>query len=59
MDRIFEVDEAARITIPAIQAHPWYNVPLSPSFRAAEEQICREQALLESRQANKHVDAVC
>lgn len=58
MDRIFEVDEALRITIPEIQAHPWYTEPLLPCYRAAEAQIAKEQAHLEGRQALKHVDAV-
>ena len=58
IDRTLEVDEARRITISQITAHPWYNVPLSANYAAAEEQLRRDQAKLDSRRAMKRVDTV-
>ena len=44
LNKIFVIDESARITLKGIQEHPWYNTPLDDQYSAAYKQFRAEQA---------------
>ncbi len=41
--QIFEMDEAKRIDIPGIRAHPWYNTPMPQVYEQALDALVRDQ----------------
>ncbi|KAK9916166.1 hypothetical protein WJX75_009636 [Coccomyxa subellipsoidea] len=47
LNKIFVIDEKARITIAQIKEHPWYNVPLIPKYAEAERDIEERQRKVE------------
>eukprot|EP01024_Parvocaulis_polyphysoides_P005644 TRINITY_DN1140_c2_g1_i1.p2 TRINITY_DN1140_c2_g1~~TRINITY_DN1140_c2_g1_i1.p2 ORF type:complete len:171 (+),score=33.20 TRINITY_DN1140_c2_g1_i1:2-514(+) len=47
LDRIFQLDESRRITIPEIKKHPWYTTPLIPKYQEAWDDIVRRQKKVE------------
>ncbi|BDA43928.1 Serine/threonine-protein kinase SRK2H [Coccomyxa sp. Obi] len=47
LNKIFVIDEKARITIAQIKEHPWYNVPLIPKYAEAERTINERQRRVE------------
>lgn len=49
LDKIFVVNPAERINIAQIQAHPWYNKPLTPQFQQAAQQVAAKQAQLDQQ----------
>lgn len=56
LDKIFEMDEAKRVDIPGIRAHPWYNAPLPAVFETALKQlhIDQEETTARIRAAELH-----
>ena len=56
LNRVFVVDDRKRITVPEINAHPWYARALSPKHAAAEARVRAEQAALEARVARTRVN---
>eukprot|EP01026_Neomeris_dumetosa_P041995 TRINITY_DN34879_c0_g1_i2.p1 TRINITY_DN34879_c0_g1~~TRINITY_DN34879_c0_g1_i2.p1 ORF type:complete len:419 (+),score=37.78 TRINITY_DN34879_c0_g1_i2:178-1434(+) len=47
LDKIFQLDETRRLTIPEIKQHPWYNKPLPPLLQVALDQLIAEQRKLD------------
>lgn len=56
LSKIFVVDEAERIGVEEIVAHPWYNKPLLPSHQVAWEGLCERQKELNLKRADVHVN---
>lgn len=46
MNKIFEVDEAKRITMEEIKEHPWYKAPMREQFEQSMEAIVAQQTKL-------------
>lgn len=49
LDRMFELDEHARIGIDDISAHRWMQKPLPPLYANAYEQLDKEQAIIDKQ----------
>lgn len=47
LDRMFELDEAKRIDVRGIKAHPWYQGPLREPLQQALTKLEKEQALID------------
>ncbi|MEW5307987.1 MAG: hypothetical protein WDW38_000382 [Sanguina aurantia] len=47
LDKIFDLDESQRITIPVIRQHPWFTAPLEPQFAASLRVLAEQQAQVE------------
>lgn len=58
LDRILTIDEKKRISIADIKEHAWFNRPLSPKFKAAEEELYARQQRLDSRLESRILDEV-
>mmetsp|Transcript_4620 Transcript_4620/g.7936 ORF Transcript_4620/g.7936 Transcript_4620/m.7936 type:complete len:437 (+) Transcript_4620:190-1500(+) len=49
LDKIFEMDEAKRISIKEIREHPWYTHPLPHAFQTALSSLELEQQAISAR----------
>ncbi|KAK9820902.1 hypothetical protein WJX74_004269 [Apatococcus lobatus] len=49
LDKIFVTNPQERITITQIQAHPWYNQPLTPQYQQAAGKVAQQQAQLDQQ----------
>mmetsp|Transcript_11499 Transcript_11499/g.34542 ORF Transcript_11499/g.34542 Transcript_11499/m.34542 type:complete len:421 (+) Transcript_11499:87-1349(+) len=43
LDKILVPSETERVTIPEIEAHPWYRQPLPEEYREAEQALAEDQ----------------
>ncbi|KAG1655320.1 hypothetical protein FOA52_006619 [Chlamydomonas sp. UWO 241] len=43
LDRMFDRDEATRITLAQIKKHPWYNMPVTPELQSALDHVRETQ----------------
>lgn len=58
LNKILVADEANRITVPEIEAHPWYCQPLSERLARAEAAITAEQLQLDDVQKEARISTV-
>lgn len=46
---MFELDEAKRIDVAGLKAHPWFNMPVADQYKKALEQLAAEQDLIDKK----------
>mmetsp|Transcript_11498 Transcript_11498/g.34535 ORF Transcript_11498/g.34535 Transcript_11498/m.34535 type:complete len:420 (+) Transcript_11498:87-1346(+) len=55
LDKILVPEETERLTIPQIEAHPWYNIPLLEQFAEAEKVLAAEQRKVQQYINSRHI----
>lgn len=56
LDHILTIEENKRIGIAQIKEHPWFNKPMPPKFKSAEEELYMRQHQLDARLENRILD---
>lgn len=49
LDRIFDLEESRRFSIPEVKQHPWFTKQLPPKFEEAWQNLCTEQRAIDER----------